>query len=254
MQHFDLSGRVAVVTGGNRGIGLGFARGIVRAGGAVAVWSRSQEANEAAVAELAGLGGEAVAVACDVTDEASVDAALRTTLERLGPIDALFANAGTTGEVRFPDLAFDEWRRVLSVNLDGTFLAVRAVVERMIERGSGGSIVVTASVAGTHGLPRAPHYSASKGGQLGFVRALAAALARYGIRVNAVSPGFVETEMTGELAANERFQQALMARVPMRRWGRPADFEAVAVFLASETASGFVTGTEIVVDGGYSAF
>lgn len=254
MQHFDLSGRVAIVTGGNRGIGLGFARGIVKAGGSVAIWGRSAEANRSAAAELAGLGGDALSVGCDVADETAVADALAATVERFGRVDALFANAGTSGEIRFPDLSLEDWRSLMAVNLDGAFLSVRAVTERLIEQGEGGSIVVTSSVAATHGLPKAPHYSASKAGQLGLVRALAVALARHGIRVNAVSPGWVETELTGELADDERFRRALAARVPMRRWGSPDDFEGIAVFLASGAASGFVTGAELVVDGGYSAF
>lgn len=250
---FDLEDHVAVITGGNRGIGLGFARGLARAGASVALWARNDERNTRAVSELEEMGVDALGVTCDVTDEGSVAAAVASTLDRFGHVDSLFANAGTSGQVRFPDLDLEDWNHMMDVNVTGTMLPVRELTKHMIDRGGPGSIVITSSVGATHGLPVAPHYSASKAAQLGLVKALAVRLARYGIRVNAVCPGWVATELTESQQGHEAFEEALAARVPLRRWGTAADFEGLAVYLASP-ASAFMTGAELVVDGGYSAF
>lgn len=249
---FDLSGHVAVITGGNRGIGLGFARGLGKAGATVVIWSRNEDRNQQAVNELKGSGTNAFSVTCDVTDEAMVQASLAATLALTGQIDSLFANAGTVVQVAFPDISLEEWDAMFDTNVTGTMLPVREVARHMIERAQGGSIVVTSSIAATHGLPVAPHYSASKAAQLGLVKALAVRLARHRIRVNAICPGWVWTEMTGPQQDQAGFEDALRARVPMRRWGTPEDFEGVAVFLASPSSS-FMTGAELMVDGGYSA-
>ncbi len=251
MEYFDLTGRVAVVTGGNRGIGLGFARGLAAAGASVALWSRDVARNEAAIAELSERTAAAGFV-CDVSDRASVDAALAATLERFGRVDSLFANAGTSGGVRFEEMTEQEWLRVMDVNVTGLFHTTQAAAQRMIEQGEGGSIVITASLAARFGLPTAPHYTASKGAALQLGRALAVRLARYAIRVNVISPGWIATEMTEEVQSDERFNMFAMARTPLRRWGDAADFEGAAVFLASD-ASSFMTGAELVIDGGFSA-
>lgn len=248
---FDLTGKTAVVTGGNRGIGLGYARGLAKAGANVAIWSRNRAKNDAAVTELRDLGVEAIGIECDVTDEASVAAATTTVVESFTRIDALFANAGVSNEASFPDdFTMDRWRSVLDVNLDGAFLTCREVSKAMIAAGAGGSIVITASVAGRLGIPRQPHYSASKGAALNLTRSLAQALAKHRIRVNSVSPGFIETDMTEDWSANERFEQSMIrGRVPLKRWGTAEDFEGVAVYLASE-ASSFMTGADLTLDGG----
>lgn len=251
MDDFDLTGRVVVVTGGNRGIGLGMARGLAKAGASVAVWSRDADRNDAAVAELEPYG-PAAGFVCDVADRGSVDGALAATLERFERVDALFANAGTSGAVRFEEMTEDEWRRVIDVNLTGLFSTCQAVTNTMIEQGGGGSIVITASLAARFGLPTAPHYTASKGAALQLARSLAVRLARHGIRVNVVSPGWIATEMTEEVQADERSNMVAMARTPLRRWGQPEDFEGAAVFLAAD-ASRFMTGAELVIDGGFSA-
>lgn len=250
---FDLDGHVSVVTGGNRGIGLGLARGLARSGASVAVWARSRERNDLAVEQLRALGTEAVGFTCDVTDEESVSAATAQTLERFDQVDSLFANAGTSAQVRFPDMTRQEWDRMMDVNVTGTMLPVRELTRHMIDRGGPGSVVITSSVGATHGLPVAPHYSASKAAQLGLVKALAVRLARYRIRVNALCPGWIATELTEPQQGHDGFEAALQARVPMRRWGTADDFEGVAVYLASE-ASSFMTGAELLIDGGYSAF
>jgi NAD(P)-dependent dehydrogenase (short-subunit alcohol dehydrogenase family) len=250
---FDLTGHVSVVTGGNRGIGLGYARGLARAGATVAVWSRDEKRNAEAVSELERLGTEAIGVRCDVTDENSVIAAMSDTIDRCGSVDSLFANAGTSDSVRFPDMSLEAWERMFEVNVTGSMLPVREAARHMIETGRGGSIVLTSSIGATHGLASAPHYSASKAAQLGLAKALSVRMARYGVRVNAVCPGWVATELTAEQQDQESFTAALDLRVPMRRWGTPDDFEGVAVFLAS-AASSYMTGADLIIDGGYSAF
>lgn len=254
MTSFDLTGHVAIVTGGNRGIGLGLARGLAGAGASVAVWARDLAAAEKAVEELSPLGGgEVEALPCDVTDEQAVGEALEATVDRFGKVDSAFANAGTTRGVSFPDMELAELEDLFQVNVGGTFLVAREVARHLIARDAPGSLVITSSIAANRGLPTAPHYSASKGAATALARALAVRLARHRIRVNVIAPGWVATDMTGDLADNERFQDALRYRVPMRRWGTADDYEGVAVFLASE-ASAYMTGAEIVIDGGYSAF
>lgn len=250
MELFDLAGHVSIVTGGNRGIGLGMARGLVKAGASVAVWSRDVARNAAAVAELQELGGETLSVGCNVADPDDVAAAMDATVDRFGKVDSLFANAGTTAAVEFETMELDEWNRVMDVNVTGVFLTMQAAAQQMIRQGAGGSLVLTASLAATFGIPQSPHYTASKGAVLQLARAAAGRLARYGIRVNVISPGWIETEMTEDVQAYEKANAFAMARTPMRRWGTPADFEGPAVFLAS-AASGFMTGSELTVDGGF---
>lgn len=251
MSLFDLTGRVSVVTGGNRGIGLGMARGVAKVGGSVAVWGRSEEHNAAAVGELRDLGAEAFGISCDVTSEEQVEAATQATLQRFGRIDSIFANAGIGRGALFPDLSLREWNITMKVNSAGTMLPVRSVTEVLIEQGDGGSIVVTSSVAASFGVPRLPHYAASKAAQLGFVKTLAVALAPHRIRVNAVSPGWIATEMTGPEQQRDDFTRYIRQRVPMARWGTIEEFEGIAAYLASD-ASTFTTGAEIRIDGGFS--
>ncbi|HSF84768.1 MAG TPA: glucose 1-dehydrogenase, partial [Acidimicrobiia bacterium] len=247
MEIFDLTGRVAVVTGGNRGIGLGLARGLAKAGSSVSVWSRDPERNRDAVAELESLG-PAAGIQCDVADRASVDAAMAATVERFGRVDSLFANAGTSGGVRFEEMDVVEWNRVMDVNVTGVFHVAQAAARQMIAQGEGGSMAFTASLAAHFGLPTAPHYTASKGAVLQLAKSLAVRLARHRIRVNVISPGWIATEMTEEVQADEKSNMFAMARTPMRRWGEPADFEGAAVYLAS-SASSFMTGAELMIDG-----
>ena len=253
MDSFDLTGHVSVVTGGNRGIGLGIARGLAKAGARVAIWSRAVDRNEAAVAAIEALGGEALAFHCNVADEASVLEAMEATIAAFGRVDSVFANAGTSGMAKFPaDFDLDEWNRVLDVNLTGVFLTTRAVADHLVEQGEGGSIVLTGSVVARLALPLAPHYTASKGAVLSLGRALANRLGRHGIRVNVLSPGWVETEMAEGVISDERSAGYFMSRIPLRRWGATEDFEGAAVFLASG-ASRYMTGAELVIDGGISS-
>ena len=164
----------------------------------------------------------------------------------------LFANAGISGAVQFQDLDAAEWSRVIDADLTGVYRAVQPVVRHMQKRGDGGSIILTASIFGSRGLPYSPHYSAAKGGVLNLGRALAVYLARDQIRVNVLSPGWVATGMTEGVRDHEKSNAAALSRTPMRRWGEPGDFAGPAVFLASD-ASRFMTGAELVVDGGFSA-
>ena len=251
MNLFDLSGHVSVVTGGNRGIGLGLSRGLATAGAEVALWSRDADQNAAAVDELSAIG-DAAAFGCDVSNPEDIAAAMEATLSRFGRVDSLFANAGTTAAVKFEEMTLDEWQRVLDVNLTGVFLTMQAAAQQMIRQGNGGSIIATASLAATFGIPQSPHYGATKGGVMQLVRATAVRLARYGIRVNAISPGWIDTEMTVGVQQHEKSNAFAMQRTPMRRWGTPEDFEGAAVFLASD-ASRFMTGAELQIDGGFRA-
>lgn len=249
MDLFDLSDRVSVVTGGNRGIGLGMAKGLAKAGAAVAIWSRDQERNAAAVEEITEYGPSAGFV-CDISSQDDVEAAMAATVERFGRVDSFFANAGTSGVGKFEEMPLAEWERVVDVNLNGAFLTVQSAAQQMIKQGDGGSIVGTASLAATFAIPQSPHYTATKGGLVQLVRAAAVRLARYQIRVNVISPGWIDTEMSAGVQANEKANQFAMMRTPMRRWGTPGDFEGPAIFLASE-ASRFMTGAELHVDGGF---
>jgi NAD(P)-dependent dehydrogenase (short-subunit alcohol dehydrogenase family) len=251
----DLTGHVALVTGGNSGIGLGMARGLHNAGAAVAIWGTNEANNDAAVEELTGDGSGAAVAAfrVDVSDEEAVAAGVAQTLRTFGHIDSLFANAGVPGRsAPIDEMSTAEWRRVMSVNLDGQFFTVRAVAGHMKARRSG-SIVFTSSVSMTEGLPFAPHYAAAKAALTAMARGLAVELARDKIRVNAIVPGWTEAAMTEGLLSSPAAQAKILPRVPLRRWGTPADYEALAVWLAGP-GSGYVTGQTLVIDGGYTVY
>jgi 2-deoxy-D-gluconate 3-dehydrogenase len=250
---FDLKGRVAVVTGGNGGIGLGMARGLASAGAAIVVAGRNRDKSRDAVAELVGLGAEAVAIEVDVTDEASVNALIRASAERWGRLDVLINNAGINIRKQPQDLTLGEWRQVLDTNLTSAFLTSRAAHPVMKAQGGGGKIINIRSMMSIFGVAFAPAYAASKGGMVQLTKALAAAWAPDNIQVNAVLPGWIETELTvrarREVAG---LHERVLARTPAARWGVGEDMAGTAVFLASP-ASDFVTGTAIPVDGGYSS-
>ena len=252
MKAFDLTGRVAVVTGGNGGIGLGMARGLASAGAAIVVAARNRGKSEKAVEEIRALGVEAVAIEVDVADEASVNALIRAAAERWGRLDVLVNNAGMNIRKQPQDLALAEWRQVLDTNLTSAFLTSRAAYPIMKAQG-GGKIINIGSMMSIFGTGFAVAYGASKGGIVQLTKALAAAWARDRIQVNAVLPGWIDTELT----VNARREVAglherVLARTPADRWGVGDDLAGVAVFLAGP-ASDFVTGAAIPVDGGYSS-
>jgi NAD(P)-dependent dehydrogenase (short-subunit alcohol dehydrogenase family) len=254
---FDLSGRGAVITGGNGGIGLGMARGLLAAGARIAIWGSNPDKTDHARATLAAECGDASRVhafVCDVGDEAQIDATFAKSAAALGGVDACFANAGVGGNgTPMLEMTLDEFRRVQRINVEGVFLTFRAAARHMVERGRGGSLIATASTAAIEGAARNSHYGASKGAVTSYVRALAVELARHKIRVNSILPGWIVTEMTERSVHNEKFANAVLPRIPARRWGEIADFGGIAVYLASD-ASAYTTGEQFVIDGGYTKF
>ena len=248
---FDLTGKVAVVTGGNGGIGLGMARGLAEAGAAIAVAARNEAKSNDAVAELQQHGVKVISVVTDVTDKASVAAMVERVSRELGRIDILVNNAGIT--VRKPPhlLSLEEWNRIIQTNLTSAFLCSQAVYPAMKAAG-GGKIINIGSMMSIFGASFAPAYAASKGGIVQFTRSCACAWAADNIQANAVLPGWIDTDLTkGARQQIDGLHDKVLARTPAARWGDIADFAGIAVFLSS-TASDFVTGTAIPVDGGFS--
>jgi NAD(P)-dependent dehydrogenase (short-subunit alcohol dehydrogenase family) len=255
---FDLSGKVALITGGNGGIGLGMAEGLAAAGADLVIWGGNPKKNAAAEAKLKGYGRRVLAQRCDVADEEQVDACFAEALQKMGRIDACFANAGVSqARSLFHELDTREWRRVLSVNLDGAFFTLRAAARHMVARAKGGDkggrLVGMASTAAIHGAARAHAYAASKGAMVAVIRALAVEMARYEVTANSILPGWIETEMTAAGVADPKFSDAVLPRIPMRRWGQKQDFAGIAVYLASD-ASRYHTGDSFVIDGAYTIF
>jgi 2-deoxy-D-gluconate 3-dehydrogenase len=247
----ELKGRVAVVTGGNGGIGLGMARGLAGAGAAIVVSGRNAEKSRRAVDELGRLGATAVAIEADVADESAVNALVQGTVDRFGRLDILVNNAGMNIRKPVHELTLAEWRRVIDTNLTSAFLSSRAAYPIMKKNG-GGKIINIGSMMSIFGASFAPAYAASKGGMVQLTRAMASGWARDNIQVNAVLPGWIDTELTTNARREvQGLHERVLARTPADRWGVPDDLSGIAVFLGGP-ASDFVTGTAIPVDGGYS--
>ena len=249
---FDLRGKVAIVTGGNGGIGLGMARGLASAGARIVVAARNEEKSNAAVQDLRVLGSEAFALHVDVRDEHSVEDMVQETFRRCSQIDILVNNAGMSIRKPAQDLLLDEWQQVMDTNLTSAFLCARSVYPYM-KQGGGGKILNIGSMLSIFGAAYSPAYGASKGGIVQLTKSLAAAWACDSIQVNAVLPGWIDTELTHQARQIvPGLHERVIARTPAGKWGNIDDLAGVAVFLAS-SASDFVTGASIPVDGGYSS-
>ena len=248
---FDLKGKVAIVTGGNGGIGLGLASGLAKAGARVVVAARNAEKSKDAVEKLKGLGSDALAIAADVSDEQSVAALIAQTIDRCGRLDILVNNAGIQIRRKAQDLTLEEWLLILNTNLTSCMLCCRAAYPHLKASG-GGKIINVASMLAIIGAPMTAAYNASKGGMVQFTRSLAVGWAPDKICVNAILPGYVATLHIGEMLQSiPGLEAKVKERTPVGRWGQPEDFEGIAVYLGSP-ASDFVTGAAIVMDGGYT--
>ena len=249
MDLFDLSNKVAIVTGGNGGIGLGMARGLAAAGATLAVVGRNAEKNQIAVDEL---GANARAFVADVTNAAEVDEMVSEVVKSFGGIDILINNAGTNIRKRPEDLSESEWHHVLDTNLTSAFLCSKACYPEMKRRG-GGKILNNGSMTSLFSSPWLTAYGSSKGGMVQFTRGLATAWAEDNIQTNCFLPGWIDTDLTRRAREqNPDLHQQVLTRTPADRWGEINDMSGIAVFLAS-AASDFVTGTAIPIDGGFSA-
>jgi 2-dehydro-3-deoxy-D-gluconate 5-dehydrogenase len=248
---FDLRGKVAIVTGGNGGIGLGMARGLAAHGAAIVVAGRDAAKSAAAVAELAASGATASAFAVDVKDEAQVNAMVADTVGRHGRLDILINNAGMSIRKQPQDYTLAEWREVIDSNLTSAFLASHAAYPHL-KRAGAGKVINIGSMMSIFGAPFATAYASSKGGIVQFTKVCANAWAKDNIQVNAVLPGWIDTALTqGARRDVAGLHERVLARTPAGRWGEPDDLAGIAVFLCGP-ASDFVTGTAIPVDGGYS--
>jgi 2-dehydro-3-deoxy-D-gluconate 5-dehydrogenase len=251
MRLFDLNGRVAIVTGGNGGIGLGMARGLAQAGAAVVVAGRNAEKSAAAVRELEALGARAATVDVNVTSEASCQAMVRNAVDRFGRLDILVNNAGTNIRKQPEEYSLAEWHTVLETNLTSAFVCSQAAYPEMKKAG-GGKIIMIGSMMSIFGASFTAAYAASKGGIVQLTRALATAWAKDNVQVNAVLPGWIDSALTRTARSQiEGLHEKVVARTPAGRWGVPDDLAGIAVFLAAP-ASDFLTGTAIPLDGGYS--
>lgn len=256
---FDLTGKVALVTGGNGGIGFGMVEAMAQAGADIVIWGSNANKNADAAEKLKATGVRVLTQQVDVADEEAVRAGMAEAVAKMGRVDTVVANAGIGGGAKsFAEFPTDTYRKVLSVNLDGVFFTFREACKHMVERAdggdkAGGSLVVISSLSAYDGAPRNEAYAATKGAVISMIRAIAVEHARYGVRANAILPGWIATDMTAGAQGNDKFNDAVIRRVPVRRWGQPADFGGIAVYLASD-ASRFHTGDTFLIDGGYAIF
>lgn len=246
----DLAGRVALVTGASGGLGRHFAGCLAAAGAKVALCARRLDRLTDAVADIRRSGGRALAFALDVTDGASVRQAVAEAEAELGPLSILVNNAGVALTAPALETPEADWDRVLATNLKGAWLVAQAAATVMVRHGHGGSIINIASILGLRTAARVPAYAASKAGLVHLTRTLALELSRHGIRVNALAPGYIETDLNRDFLDSEA-GRALMRRVPQRRFGRPGDLDGALLLLASDQAS-YITGAVLTVDGGHT--
>lgn len=254
---FDLSGKVALVTGGNGGIGLGMAEAMAASGADIVIWGTNEAKNAAAEKKLKAHGKRVITRKVNVANEQEVVDGMAAAVKEMGRLDCVVANAGIGGGAPIAELPTDLWRKVHGVNEDGVFWTFREATKHMIDRAkngdASGSLVVVASTAGIEGAARNSAYGATKGAVMSMARALAVELARYGIRANSIAPGWIATDMTAGAQSSPVFKEKVIPRVPARRWGTPEDFGGIAVYLASD-ASSYHTGETFIIDGGYTKF
>ena len=246
---FDLTGRVAVVTGGNGGIGRSIALGLAQAGAAVAVLARNEEKNQRVISEIQELGVAALAVKVDVSVRGELQAALAKVEEALAPVSVLVNNAGIAVIAGVLDQTPEDWDKVIETNLNACFLISKLAAKSMVKQGQG-KIINIVSMYSFFGSALVPSYSAAKGALIQLTKSMAIELAPFGIQVNAIAPGWIETDMTAPLKPSPLYQE-IITRTPAGRWGNPDELSGTAVYLASR-ASNFVTGATICVDGGYA--
>jgi NAD(P)-dependent dehydrogenase (short-subunit alcohol dehydrogenase family) len=247
---FNLAGKIGIITGGNSGIGLAYAKGLVKSGAKVGIWGRNPEKNKEAIEVLKALGGDVEAFICDVTNEVECSKTFEETLSRFGKIDFCFANAGGSGKGgMLHKTSSEDWNAVIDLNLNSVVNTYKPVINHLIEQKNGGKLIVTSSVAAHLGMGYASGYATTKAAVMGLTRALAIELGRYDIQVNAVLPGYIETEMSvNTLAA---FQEATRRRSANGKNGTLEQMEGIAVFLAS-SHSDFMTGQGVILDGGHT--
>jgi 2-deoxy-D-gluconate 3-dehydrogenase len=251
MNLFDLKGKIAVITGGNGGIGLGMARGIASLGAGIVIAGRNEAKAATALQTLHDMGADASFIVADVTHKAACQALISETVERFGRVDILVNNAGTSVRKMPEDLSEAEWHHVLDTNLTSAFFCSQAVHPVMAKQG-GGKMINIGSMMSLFGAPYAVAYASSKGGIVQMSRVMATAWAKDNIQVNAVLPGWIDTDLTKRARQQvSGLQDSVEKRTPQARWGVPDDMAGIAAFLAS-SASDFVTGTAIPVDGGFS--
>jgi len=251
---FDLTNKVAIVTGARRGIGKGIALMLARAGAKVVVSDIDENECQKVVEEIKKIGSDGLAIKCDVTNRKEVEEMVKKTIEKFGKVDILVNNAGIAPFKPFLEMTEEEWDRVLAVNLKGYYLCAQAVAKEMIKKGWGRIINIASVAMGQVGIgfPNLTHYCASKGGIVALTETLALELTPKGINVNVVSPGVIATEMAKPVIEDEKTKQAILARIPKGRVGQPEDIAAAVVFLASEEAD-YISGATLVVDGGWLA-
>ena len=250
----DLKGKVALITGARRGMGRTHALKLAKAGAKVVVADISLEDCQKVVDEIKKGKGEALAVKCDVTKKGEVDEMVKKTVEKFGKVDILVNNAGICQFKPFLELTEEEWDRTLDINLKGYFLCAQAAAKEMVKQKSGVIINIASVAMGQQGIgfPNIVHYCASKGGIVGMTEALAVELAPFNIRVNAIAPGMIETPMIDPVKQDSKTMEAMLARVPMHRVGKPEEVSNLVLFLASNESS-YMTGSTVIIDGGWLA-